>query len=515
MTYLLALDQGTSSSRSIVFEASGQIVAMAQREFRQIYPQPGWVEHDPKEIWASQLETAHEALAKAGLKAADIRAVGITNQRETTLVWNRDTGEPIHNAIVWQDRRAEPTCAELRTRGLGETIRDKTGLIIDAYFSGTKLKWLLDNVPGARAAAARGELAFGTVDTWLMWQLTGGSLHATDVSNAARTMLFNIRTNVWDDELLQMLDIPRELLPEVHPSSHLFGHTRADLLGAALPIGGVAGDQQSALFGQACFSAGLAKNTYGTGCFMLTHTGTQFQTSANGLLTTSAAQPNVVVAPRGDAPAAGGRVPAWTPEFAMEGSVFIGGAVVQWLRDGLRAIKGSGEVQHLAESVPDAGGVMFVPAFTGLGAPYWQAEARGAIVGLTRGTTVAHIARAALESIAFQSAALLQAMSRDAVAAGGAPVSELRVDGGACVNDLLMQFQADLLGIPVVRPQVIETTALGAAYLAGLSCGVYGGLDELASQWRVERRFMPTMPRSQAEELMSRWGRAIRQTVAN
>jgi len=515
MTYLLALDQGTSSSRSIVFEASGQIVAMAQREFRQIYPQPGWVEHDPKEIWASQLETAHEALAKAGLKAADIRAVGITNQRETTLVWNRDTGEPIHNAIVWQDRRAEPTCAELRARGLGETIRDKTGLIIDAYFSGTKLKWLLDNVPGARAAAARGELAFGTVDTWLMWQLTGGGLHATDVSNAARTMLFNIRTNVWDDELLQMLDIPRELLPEVHPSSHLFGHTRADLLGAALPIGGVAGDQQSALFGQACFSAGLAKNTYGTGCFMLTHTGTQFQTSANGLLTTSAAQPNVVVAPRGDAPAAGGRVPAWTPEFAMEGSVFIGGAVVQWLRDGLRAIKGSGEVQHLAESVPDAGGVMFVPAFTGLGAPYWQAEARGAIVGLTRGTTVAHIARAALESIAFQSAALLQAMSRDAVAAGGAPVSELRVDGGACVNDLLMQFQADLLGIPVVRPQVIETTALGAAYLAGLSCGVYGGLDELASQWRVERRFMPTMPRSQAEELMSRWGRAIRQTVAN
>lgn len=494
--YLLALDQGTSSSRSIVFDRDGRIVAMAQREFRQIYPQPGWVEHDPKEIWASQLATAREVLAKAQLKATDIAAIGITNQRETTLVWNRRTGEPIHNAIVWQDRRAEPTCAALREQGHAPTIQAKTGLIIDAYFSGTKLKWILDHVPGAREAAGRGELAFGTVDTWLVWQLTGGSLHATDVSNASRTMLLNVHTNDWDDELLKILDVPREVLPQVHPSSHLYGHTLPELLGAALPIGGIAGDQQSALFGQACFKAGLAKNTYGTGCFMLMHTGAQFQTSTNGLITTSAAQCT------------------GQPEFALEGSVFIAGAVVQWLRDGLNAIKASGEVQKLAESVPDSGGVMFVPAFTGLGAPYWQADARGAIVGLTRGSTVAHIARAALESIAFQSAALLQAMSRDAVAAGATPVSELRVDGGACVNDLLMQFQADLLGIPVVRPQVIETTALGAAYLAGLSCGVWQGLDELAAQWRVERRFMPTLSRERAGELMARWEHAVRQTVA-
>jgi glycerol kinase len=494
--FLLALDQGTSSSRSIVFDRGGRIVAMAQREFRQIYPQPGWVEHDPKEIWATQLATAQEALAKAGLTATDIASIGITNQRETTVVWNRCSGEPIHNAIVWQDRRAEPTCAALRERGLEGLFRDKTGLIIDAYFSGTKLKWILDHVGGAREAAARGELAFGTVDAWLMWHLTGGAVHATDVSNASRTLLLNVRSNQWDDELLGLLDIPREVLPAVHPSSHVYGHTRAELLGASIPIGGVAGDQQSALFGQACFSAGLAKNTYGTGCFMLMHTGERFQTSTNGLITTSAAQPTT------------------TPEFALEGSVFIGGAVVQWLRDGLRAIKGSGEVQNLAETVPDSGGVMFVPAFTGLGAPYWNADARGAIVGLTRGSTVAHIARAALESIAFQSAALLSAMSRDAVAAGGAPVSELRVDGGACVNNLLMQFQADLLGIPVVRPQVIETTALGAAYLAGLSGGLYANLDELASQWQVERRFHPTMPRERAQELMARWEHAVRQTVA-
>lgn len=493
--FLLALDQGTSSSRSIVFDRQGHIVAMAQREFRQIYPQPGWVEHDPKEIWATQLATAHEALAKAKLGARDIASIGITNQRETTLVWNRRTGEPVHNAIVWQDRRAEPTCAALRERGLEPLVREKTGLIIDAYFSGTKLKWIFDHVAGAREAAARGELAFGTVDTWLMWHLTGGQLHATDVSNASRTMLLNVRDNTWDDELLGLLGIPREVLPAVHPSSHVYGHTT--LFGESIPIGGVAGDQQSALFGQACFRAGLAKNTYGTGCFMLMHTGAQFQTSTNGLITTSAAQPTP------------------TPEFALEGSVFIAGAVVQWLRDGLRAIKGSGEVQNLAETVPDSGGVMFVPAFTGLGAPYWNAEARGAIVGLTRGSTVAHIARAALESIAFQSAALLAAMSRDAVAAGGAPVSELRVDGGACVNNLLMQFQADLLGIPVVRPQVIETTALGAAYLAGLSCGLYGSLDELASQWQVERRFHPTMPRERAAELMQRWERAVRQATAS
>ncbi len=496
MNYLLALDQGTSSSRSIVFDGEGHVVAMAQQEFRQIYPQPGWVEHDPKEIWATQLATAQEALARAGLQAADIRAIGITNQRETTVVWNRHTGEPLYNAIVWQDRRAEPACAALRAAGHEADIRDRTGLIVDAYFSGTKLKWILDNVPGARAAAERGEIAFGTVDAWLMWQLTGGQTHATDVSNASRTMLFNIRKNEWDDELLRLLAIPRALLPAVHPSSHVYGHTRAELMGASLPIAGVAGDQQSALFGQACFSAGLAKNTYGTGCFMLMHTGRQFLTSCNGLITTASAQLGT------------------TPEFALEGSVFIGGAVVQWLRDGLHAIHGSGEVQALAESVPDAGGVMFVPAFTGLGAPYWNAEARGAIVGLTRGSTVAHIARAALESIAFQSAALLTAMSRDAVAAGGPPVSELRVDGGACVNDLLMQFQADLLGIPVVRPQVIETTALGAAYLAGLACGVYRSIDELAAQWKVERRFQPTLPRERAAELMQRWERAVRQAVA-
>ena len=495
MTYLLALDQGTSSSRSIVFDRTGHVVAMAQREFRQIYPNPGWVEHDPREIWATQLATAQEALAKAGLKAADIAALGITNQRETTVVWNRRTGEPIHNAIVWQDRRAEPTCAALREQGLAPAVQDKTGLIIDAYFSGTKLKWILDHVEGARTAAARGELAFGTVDSWLVWKLTGGRVHATDVSNAARTMLFNVRRNEWDAELLQALDIPAEVLPAVHPSAHLYGETDAAVLGASIRIGGIAGDQQSALFGQACFKAGLAKNTYGTGCFMLMHTGASFQTSANGLITTSAAQPGT------------------TPEFALEGSVFIAGAVVQWLRDGLRAIKGSGEVQNLAETVPDSGGVMFVPAFTGLGAPYWKPQARGAIVGLTRGSTVAHIARAALESIAFQSAALLQAMGRDAIAAGGTPVTELRVDGGACVNDLLMQFQADLLGIPVVRPQVIETTALGAAYLAGLSCGVYRGLDELAAQWQAERTFHPTMPRERAQALMAAWEHAVAQAT--
>jgi glycerol kinase len=496
MTYLLALDQGTSSSRSIVFDQDGHIVAMSQREFRQIYPQPGWVEHDPKEIWETQLATAREVLQKAKLQAKDIASIGITNQRETTVVWNKKTGEPVYNAIVWQDRRAEPTCAALRSQGLEPTFQKKTGLILDAYFSGTKLKWILDHVPGVREAANKGELAFGTVDTWLMWQLTGGKTHVTDVSNASRTLLLNVSTNTWDDELLQILGVPREMLPDVKPSSHLFCHTKADLLGASLPVGGVAGDQQSALFGQACFKPGLAKNTYGTGCFMLMHTGTNFQLSTNGLVTTSAAQPTT------------------TPEFALEGSVFIGGAVVQWLRDGLHAIKASGEVQSLAESVPDAGGVVFVPAFTGLGAPYWNADARGAIVGLTRGTTVAHIARAALESIAFQSAALLQAMSRDAMAAGGAPVAELRVDGGACVNNLLMQIQADLLGIPVVRPKVIETTALGAAYLAGLSCGVYRNLDELSAQWQVDRTFRPTLPRERAQERMAQWEHAVRMATA-
>ena len=496
MNHLLALDQGTSSSRAIVFHRDGHVVAMAQREFRQIFPQPGWVEHDPNEIWASQQAVALEALFKARVNASDIAAIGITNQRETTVLWNRRTGEPIANAIVWQDRRTEPLCVQLRAAGLGEAVRRSTGLVIDPYFSGTKIRWLLDNVSGAHIAAAQGELAFGTIDSWLLWKLSGGRVHATDVSNAARTMLFDIRHNVWDHELLKALHVPDSLLPQVFPSSHVFGETDPALFGAPIPIAGIAGDQQSALFGQACFKAGLAKNTYGTGCFLLMHTGERFDVSVNGLITTAAAQPTP------------------TPEYAFEGSVFIGGAVVQWLRDGLNAIKGSGEVQALAESVPDAGGVVFVPAFTGLGAPYWQADARGAIVGLSRGTTVAHIARAALESIAFQSAALLSAMSRDAVAAGGAPVAELRVDGGASVNNLLMQFQADLLGIPVVRPKVIETTALGAAYLAGLGVGLYENLDELAAQWQVERRFLPTLPRERAAELMANWERAVRQTVA-
>ena len=551
-SYILALDQGTSSSRSIVFDERGRIVAMAQREFRQIYPQPGWVEHDPEEIWTSQLATAREVLAKAHLAAKDLKAIGITNQRETTLVWNRLTGRPVHNAIVWQDRRAEPLCAQLREQGLEPQVRESTGLVIDAYFSGTKIRWILDHAPGAHIAAAQGELAFGTVDSWLLWKLTGGRVHATDVSNASRTMLFDIRHNRWDHSLLGALHVPDSLLPQVFPSSHVFGESEPELLGAPVPIAGIAGDQQSALFGQACFKAGLAKNTYGTGCFMLMHTGEAFRTSANGLITTSAAQPTT------------------KPEFAFEGSVFIGGAVVQWLRDGLKAISASSEVQSLAESVPDAGGVVLVPAFTGLGAPYWQPEARGTIVGLTRGTTMGHIARAALESIAFQSAALLGAMSRDVstprpantsdgppggrVPAPGRPsarpehvsaprpagtpdgppggrvpaperpsarpaapfggVTELRVDGGACVNDLLMQFQADLLGIPVVRPKVIETTALGAAYLAGLATGVWKNLDELAAQWQVERRFEPTLPRERAQELMARWERAVRQTVA-
>jgi glycerol kinase len=494
VTYLLALDQGTSSSRAIVFSREGEVVTTAQREFRQIFPTPDWVEHDPYEIWSSQLQVAREALRTKGIDTAEIAAIGITNQRETTLIWDRRTGEPIYNAIVWQDRRGEPLCADMRARGMEEMVRERTGLVIDAYFSATKIRWLLDHIPNARAQAQRGELASGTVDTWLMWQLTGGRLHVTDVSNAARTMLFDIRRNQWDHELLNALDIPSSLLPTVHPSSFMFGETDTAIFGRPVPIGGIAGDQQAALFGQACFKLGLAKNTYGTGCFMLMHTGSRFEVSRNGLVTTAAAQPTAVA------------------EFAIEGGVFIGGAVVQWLRDGLRAIRNSTEVEQLAESVPDAGGVTFVPAFTGLGAPYWKPHSKGAIVGLTRGTTVAHIARAALESIAFQSAALLEAMKRDAAHEGGS-VSELRVDGGACVNDLLMQFQADLLGIPVVRPKVIETTALGAAYLAGLACGTYANLDELASQWRADRTFHPTMSREHAAQRMAEWEHAVRQTT--
>ncbi|MDR2852511.1 MAG: glycerol kinase GlpK [Burkholderiaceae bacterium] len=495
MDHLLALDQGTSSSRSIVFDRQGRIVAMAQRELTQIYPQPGWVEHDAMQIWRDQLATAREALAKAGLRAQDIRAVGITNQRETTVLWNRRTGVPVHHAIVWQDRRTEALCERLRTQGHADAIGGKTGLVIDPYFCATKLAWLLEHVPGARAQAERGELAFGTIDSWLAWQLTGGRAHVTDTSNAARTMLFNVRENCWDTDLLRMLDIPEALLPRVVPSSAHIADIDAAHLGHTLALSGIAGDQQAALFGQACFRAGMAKNTYGTGCFALMHTGGHFRPSGHGLLATRTAH--------GGGP----------PQYALEGSVFIGGAVVQWLRDGLHAIESSAQVQALAQSVPDAGGVMMVPAFTGLGAPYWNARARGIITGLTRGSTLGHIARAALESIAYQSAALLGAMNRDAVAAGGAPVAELRVDGGASVNNLLMQFQADLLGVPVVRPALTETTAWGAAALAGLATGMYSGLDELASLWRAERRFMPTLERAQAAEAMARWEQAVRQAT--
>ena len=495
-SHLLALDQGTSSSRSIVFDRDGRIVAMAQRELPQSYPRPGWIEHDPMRIWLDQLATARDALAQAGVAAADVAAIGITNQRETTIVWDRRSGKPIHPAIVWQDRRAEPICAVLRAEGLGPRVRARTGLVIDAYFSGPKLRWLLDEVPGARVAAHRGELAFGTVDSWLLWQLTGGRAHATDVSNASRTMLFDIHRGQWDDELLERLAIPEAMLPSVRPSSFVFGESDAAHFGRSIPIAGVAGDQQSALFGQACFNPGQAKNTYGTGCFMQLHTGSECLASDSGLVSSRAAQPDA------------------QPRFVLEGSVFIGGAVVQWLRDGLGAIRESDEVQALAASVPDAGGVMLVPAFTGLGAPYWRSDVRGSIVGLTRGSTLAHIARAALESIAFQSAALLQAMTRDVIASGGQPLAELRVDGGASVNDLLMQFQADLLGISVVRPEVIETTALGAAYLAGLATGVYRGVDELSASWRVGRRFEPVLTRERAEGLMQRWDHAVRQTLA-
>ena len=507
MALILALDQGTSSSRSIVFDEHGHILASAQLETRQHYPHPGWVEHDPLELWTSQRDTAHAALAQLrtlGHDLSEVYALGITNQRETTVLWRRDTGQPVGPAIVWQDRRTEAQCARWREQGLADLIRAKTGLVIDPYFSGSKLQWLLDHIDGARAAAQRGELAFGTVDSWLLWNLTGGTVHATDVSNASRTMLFNIHTQDWDEDLLRLMNIPREVLPQVRPSSHVYGEAQPEIWGSgdflsglgALPIGGMAGDQQAALFGQAGFQAGMAKNTYGTGCFMLMHTGAQTQPSANGLLSTVAAQ-----------------LPGQRA-YALEGSVFIGGAVVQWLRDGLHAVRTASEVQELAASVPDSGGVMFVPAFTGLGAPYWDSEARGAIVGLTRGSTVAHIARAALESIAFQSAALLQAMSRDAVASGCCALRELRVDGGACVNDLLMQFQADLLGIPVVRPKVVETTALGASYLAGLSTGLYADTAVIGRQWRAERTFEPQLSRDEAAARMAQWEHAVRQASA-
>lgn len=496
MTYLLALDQGTSSSRAIVFNREGLIISQAQTEFKQIYPQSGWVEHDPMTIWQSQLQTAQQALKQAKLSASQIRAIGITNQRETTLLWDKRSGQPIHNAIVWQDRRSEPLCNKLRAEHHEKMVWEKTGLRIDAYFSATKIAWLFAQNPSLYRLAEQGHLAFGTVDSWLIWQLSKGHAHSTDVSNASRTMLFNIHTQQWDDELLSLFGIPKSILPTVYPSTHFFGHCASDHFGGEIPIYGVAGDQQSALFGQACFSPGMTKNTYGTGCFMLMHTGKTVQQSKNGLISTCAAQPT------------------HTPAYALEGSVFVAGAVVQWLRDGMAAFNQSEEIEALACSVPDTGGVMFVPAFTGLGAPYWDANARGTITGLSRGTTMAHIARAALESIAYQSTALLQAMSLDAHQAGAPHLTELRVDGGASQNNFLMQFQADLLGIPVVRPIVTETTALGAAYLAGLGAGVYDSTDELQFLWQKERIFEPEISPNQAQEHMQKWQHAIKQTCA-
>src|SRR3989441_5708696 len=492
MKHILALDQGTTSSRAIVFDHSGSVVASVQKEFRQIFPQPGWVEHDATEIWATQLYTATEALGKAGLTAADIAAVGITNQRETTVVWDRETGEPVHHAIVWQDRRTAAACDRLKARGLAPLIKRKTGLVVDAYFSGTKLEWILRNVPGARAKAEAGKLAFGTVDTWLLWNLTSGRLHVTDPSNASRTLLFNIHTGDWDDELLRLLRVPRSVLPEVRTSSEVYGEVTTTLGLASAPLGGIAGDQQAALFGQMCVKPGLTKNTYGTGCFMLQNTGTKAPASRNRLLTTVAWKRNGVT------------------EYALEGSVFIGGAVVQWLRDGLGLIRSSSDVEALAGSVPDTAGVYLVPAFAGLGAPHWDPYARGAPLGMTRGTTAAHIAPAALDSLAYQVADLLDAMQADA----GVRPGELRGGGGASRNDLLMQFQADLLGVPVARPAVTETTALGAAYLAGLAVGFWKNVEEIASQWRVERRFEPKMPAARAQELRERWKLALERAKA-
>ena len=489
--FVLALDQGTTSSRAIVFGHDGQPVASAQHEFTQIFPQPGWVEHDPDEIWATQLACAREALQRAQASPADVAAIGVTNQRETVVLWERASGRPLGNAIVWQDRRTATSCADLRQRGLEAEFTARTGLMLDPYFSGTKLAWMLDNIPGARARAERGELAFGTVDTWLIWNLTGGAVHATDVSNASRTLLANLQTLDWDDWLLDTLRIPRALLPVITPSSGVIGETAADLFGAPIPIAGNAGDQQAATFGQACFEPGMAKNTYGTGCFLLMNTGERPQASASGLLTTA----------------------AWTlatgagleRRYALEGSVFVAGALVQWLRDGLGMITNAAEIEALAASVPDTAGVHMVPAFTGLGAPWWDAEARGAMLGLTRGATRAHVARAALEAIAFQSADLLAAMQQDAAA----PLTELRVDGGASANNLLMQFQADLLGVPVLRPRVLETTALGAANLAGLAAGFWAGPDELAAHWQLDRRFEPAMTRADAQSRIADWHAAV------
>ncbi len=490
--YILSLDQGTTSSRSILFNEKGDSVGVAQKEFRQIFPQPGWVEHDPEEIWSTQYGTMAEALAKANITMKQIAGIGITNQRETTVVWDRKTGKPIYNAIVWQDRRTAAYCDELKAAGHETMIRNKTGLVIDAYFSGTKLRWILENVAGARERAEKGELAFGTIDSWLVWKLTQGEVHITDVSNASRTMMLNIHTGQWDAELLALFNIPLSLLPEVKPSSHIYGVTGSLIPESRIPIAGIAGDQQAALFGQMCTQPGMVKNTYGTGCFMLMNTGEKAILSQNNLLTTIAWQIN-------------GKM-----EYALEGSVFIAGAVVQWLRDGLKIIRHSSKVEALAAEVADTDGVYLVPAFAGLGAPYWNAYARGSIFGMTRGTSDAHIARAALDSIAYQTADVLKSMEADA----GIRIAELRVDGGATVNNTLMQFQSDILNTAVARPKVTETTALGAAYLAGLAVGYWKNIEEIQKQWQLDRAFQPGMTEEKREILLKGWHRAVKASVA-
>jgi glycerol kinase len=487
MAFVLALDQGTTSSRAIIFNHQGRIHATAQREFEQIFPRPGWVEHDPQEIWSSQMSVVTEALSRVDLTARDIAAIGITNQRETTVVWDRRTGKPIYNAIVWQDRRTSGLCDKLKADGLEPVFQRKSGLVVDAYFSGTKIKWILDNVEGARDLAKQGHLACGTIDSWLIWHLTQGKLHITDVTNASRTLLYNINTLEWDDELLGLLDVPRSMLPEVRASSEVYGHASEALMSAPVPIAGIAGDQQAALFGQICTRPGMVKNTYGTGCFMLMNTGTEPIPSKNKLVTTIAWQ-------------VGGRT-----DYALEGSIFIAGAVVQWVRDGLGLIRSSSEIEELAGQVNDNGGVYLVPAFTGLGAPHWDQYARGIMVGLTRGSKAAHIARAALESMAYQTVDVIRAMEADS----GLTLQELRVDGGATVNNLLMQFQSDILGVPTIRPKVFETTALGAAYLAGLAVGFWSDLDEIAAQWQADAHFLPNMDSTRRKSLLTDWNRAL------
>jgi glycerol kinase len=485
--YILALDQGTTSSRAIIFDHDGKIRSVVQKEFKQIFPQSGWVEHDPNEIWSTQAGVAAEATVKMGINGTNIKAIGITNQRETTIVWDRNTGEPVYNAIVWQDRRTAAFCDQLKKDGKEAMVRSKTGLVIDSYFSGTKIKWILDNVEGARDRANAGELAFGTVDSWLVWKFTRGAVHVTDVTNASRTMLFNIRTQQWDDELLAMLDVPKSMLPEVKQSSEIYGETATTIFASKIPIAGIAGDQSAALFGQMCIEKAMVKNTYGTGCFMLMNIGDEFIESKNNLLTTIAWKIN-------------GKI-----QYAFEGSIFIGGAVVQWLRDGLGIIKSSSEVEALALSVPDTQGVYFVPAFAGLGAPYWKPDVRGTIVGLSRGTTSGHIARAATESIAYQTMDVLKAMEADA----GMEIKELRVDGGATANDLLMQFQSNLLNCKVIRPVIVETTALGAAYLAGLAVGYWKNVEEIQQLWKSEKEFIPKEDLPNIKKGILGWKKAI------